>query len=146
MVDDFMVNAASAAVAVRTAVSGLRRAEGAVVLFSSIAAGRGFAGHCSIAMAKGAVEGLTRSLAAELSPRVRVNAIAPSLTRTPLSAGLTSDAVLTKAVTDLHPLKRLGEADDGAALADFLLSSNAGWITGQVIALDGGRSSLASRG
>lgn len=146
ILDDFRINAASAVVAVRAALAGLKQAKGAVVLFSSIAAGQGFAGHVSIAMAKGAVEALTRTLAAELSPDVRVNAIAPSLTRTPLAAGIVGAPALAKAIAELHPLRRLGEAEDIAAAADFLLSDGAGWITGQVIGVDGGRSTLRVKG
>jgi NAD(P)-dependent dehydrogenase (short-subunit alcohol dehydrogenase family) len=117
-----------------------------VVLFSSVAVAQGFAAHASIAMAKGAVEGLTRSLAAELAPKVRVNSIAPSLTRTPLALALTSNEALAKAVADTHALRRLGEAEDVAALAAFLLGPEAGWITGQVIGVDGGRSTLRTKG
>ena len=115
------------------------------VLFSSVAAGHGFASHASIAMAKGAVEALTRSMAAELAPKVRVNCVAPSLTRTPLSAPLLATEQMSALLAQLHPLQRLGEIDDIVSAAAFLLSDKAGWMTGQVIAVDGGRSTLASR-
>ena len=85
-------------------------------------------------------------LAAELAPKIRVNTIAPSLTRTPLASALTGNAPMAAAIAALHPLPRLGEAEDAAALADFLLSDKAGWITGQVIGVDGGRSSLRVKG
>lgn len=144
---DFRVNALSAALVLQRLQPALKAsANAAVVLFSSVAAGQGFSGHASIAMAKGAVEGLTRSLAAEWAPSVRVNCIAPSLTRTPLAAALTGNATLAKAVADLHALRRLGEPDDVAALAAFLLSNEAGWMTGQVLGVDGGRSSLRTKG
>ncbi len=97
-------------------------------------------------MAKGAVEGLTLALAAELAPKVRVNAIAPSLTRTPLAKALTSSEAMATAIAQMHPIPRLGEPDDVAALASFLLSEQAGWITGQVIGVDGGRSTLRPKG
>ncbi len=145
---DFRVNALGAAQAVQAALPALKAWEGtaAVVLFSTVAVQQGFPAHASIAMAKGAVEGLTRALAAELAPTLRVNAIAPSLTRTPLAAALTSNEQMAGAIAQLHPLQRLGEPDDIAALAQYLLSPEAGWITGQIIGVDGGRSTLRSRG
>ena len=88
------------------------------------------------------MSGLTLALAAELAPYVRVNAIAPSLSRTPLAASLTGSDKMAEAIADMHPMKRLGLAEDSAALATFLLSSDAGWMTGQVIGVDGGRGSL----
>lgn len=145
---DFAVNAMSAALAVQAALPALKAHDGtaSVVLFSSVAVQQGFAAHASIGMAKGAVEGLTRSLAAELAPDIRVNAVAPSLTRTPLAAALTGNARMAEAIAALHPLPRLGEAEDVAGLAAFLVSDEAGWITGQVFGVDGGRSSLRTKG
>jgi NAD(P)-dependent dehydrogenase (short-subunit alcohol dehydrogenase family) len=145
---DFRLNAAGAALAVQAALPALKAFEGtaSVLLFSSIAVQQGFAAHASVAMAKGAVEGLTRALAAELAPAIRVNAIAPSLTRTPLAASLTGNERMAEAIAQLHPLGRLGEPDDIGALAAFLLSGEAGWITGQVFGVDGGRSSLRVKG
>jgi NAD(P)-dependent dehydrogenase (short-subunit alcohol dehydrogenase family) len=142
----FTLNAQGAALAVQAAEAGLRQAKGSVVLFSSVAVGQGFTNHTVIAAAKGAVEGLTRALAAELAPDVRVNAIAPSLTRTPLAEMLTKNPTMANAIAALHPLPRLGEAEDSASLAAFLLSPQAGWITGQIIGVDGGRSSLRVKG
>ncbi len=142
----FRLNAVGAALAVAAAQEALRAAEGSVVLFSTVAARAGFANHSVIAMAKGAVEALTVSLAAELAPQVRVNAIAPSLTRSGIAAPMTGNAALAKAIAAQHPIPRLGEADDSAALAAFLLSADAGWITGQVFAVDGGRSTVRTKG
>ena len=145
-VDAFRLNAVGAALAVGAAQGALRAAGGSVVLFSTVAARAGFPNHTVIAAAKGAVEGLTVSLAAELAPSVRVNAIAPSLTRTAIAAPLTENAAMARAIAAQHPIPRLGEAGDIAAMAAFLLSPEAGWITGQVIAVDGGRSTLRGKG
>jgi NAD(P)-dependent dehydrogenase (short-subunit alcohol dehydrogenase family) len=145
--DDFRVNALGAMLAVKAALPALKRSETAsVLLVSSIAARQGFAAHASIGMAKAAVEGLTLSLAAELAPRIRVNCIAPSLVRTPLAAPLTQSENMAAAIAQLHPLPRLGEAEDVASLAAFLLSRAAGWMTGQVVGVDGGRSTLRVKG
>ena len=143
---DWRVNALGAALALKAAAPALKQQDSAVVLFSTVAVAQGFAAHASISMAKGAVEGLTRALAAELAPKVRVNCIAPSLTRTPLAEALTRNEALAKAVAEAHALRRLGEPDDIAALAAFLLGPEAGWITGQIIGVDGGRSTLRTKG
>ena len=118
---------------------------GSVVLFSTVAVQQGFPNHSIIAAAKGAVEGLTRALAAELAPHVRVNAVAPSLTRTPLAAALTQNEPMAKAIAAMHALPRLGEPEDMAACAAFLLSPDSGWVTGQIIGVDGGRSTLRTK-
>ena len=97
-------------------------------------------------MAKGAVSGLTLSLAAELAPKIRVNAVAPSLTKTPLAESILADEQLASAVTELHPLKKLGTSADIANLVAYLLSDEAGWISGQIISIDGGRSTLRPAG
>jgi NAD(P)-dependent dehydrogenase (short-subunit alcohol dehydrogenase family) len=145
---DFRINALGAALAVQASLPSLKAHSGtaSVVLFSTVAVAQGFASHASVAMAKGAVEGLTLALAAELAPKVRVNAVAPSLTRTPLAASLTASAPMASAIAQMHAIPRLGEPDDPAALAAFLLSEDAGWITGQIIGVDGGRSSLRVKG
>lgn len=143
------MNALGAFRAVKAALPGLKataQTNASVLLFSTVAVQQGFASHASVAMAKGAVEGLARALAAELAPKVRVNAIAPSLTRTPLASGFTASEQTAAAIAALHPLPRLGTPDDAAALGALLLSPEAGWITGQVIGVDGGRSSLRVKG
>lgn len=142
----FRLNALGAALAVQAAEPALRKGNGAVVFFSTIAAKFGFANHAVTAAAKGAVEGLTRSLAADLAPAVRVNCIAPSLLNTPLARPLTSNETMAESIARLHPLPRLGEAEDAAALAAFLLGPDSAWISGQVIALDGGRSTVRIKG
>ncbi|PWH18736.1 MAG: short-chain dehydrogenase [Anaerolineae bacterium] len=145
---DFRVNALGAALAVQSALPALKKSAGvaSVVLFSSVAASQGFTNHASIGMAKGAVSALTLALAAELAPKVRVNAIAPSLTRTPLGENLLGSEQMAASIAALHALQRLGEAKDIAALAAFLLSPEADWISGQIIGVDGGRSTLRTKG
>lgn len=145
---DFRVNAAAPALAVQAALPALKKAEGpaSVLLFSTVAVAQGFTAHASIAMAKGAVEGLVLALAAELAPKVRVNAIAPSLTKTPLAAPLTGNEQMASAIAQLHALPRLGEPEDIAPLASLLLSDDSSWITGQIIGVDGGRSTLRTKG
>lgn len=139
----FELNAVGAFNAVHACADRLKRSPGSsVMLFSTVAVQRGMAFHASVAAAKGALEGLTRALAAELAPAVRVNCIAPSLTRTPLAGKLLSTPEREAASAERHPMKRVGEAQDIAAMAAFLLSREAGWITGQVIGVDGGLSAI----
>ena len=123
----------------------LRGPEGgtaSVVLFSTVAVGQGMPMHASIAAAKGAIEGLTRSLAAEWAPKIRVNAIAPALTDTPLAARLLASPEKREAMAARYPLRRIGEPADVATLARMLLSAESGWVTGQVFGVDGGMSTL----
>jgi NAD(P)-dependent dehydrogenase (short-subunit alcohol dehydrogenase family) len=140
---DFEVNLLGAVRVLRAVLPSLKAADRAsVVLFSTVAVGTGMPMHASIAAAKGAVEGLTRSLAAELAPGIRVNAIAPSLTDTPLAAGLLRSERQRAAAAERHPLGRIGQPSDLAATARFLLSEEAGWVTGQVLNVDGGMGAL----
>ena len=146
---DFEVNALGAARAVQAALPALKASvqpTASILLFSTVAVAQGFTAHASISMAKGAVEGLVKSLAAELAPKIRVNAIAPSLTRTPLAKALTSNGAMATSIAGMHALQRLGEVEDVAGLAGLLLSAQSGWITGQIIGVDGGRSSLRTKG
>jgi NAD(P)-dependent dehydrogenase (short-subunit alcohol dehydrogenase family) len=108
------------------------------VFFSTVAVAKGMAFHASIASSKGAVEGLCKSLAAEFAPKMRFNCIAPSLTDTPLAQPIVSREATLKASVERHPLKRIGQPQDVAALAAFLLSDASSWMTGQVIHCDGG--------
>jgi NAD(P)-dependent dehydrogenase (short-subunit alcohol dehydrogenase family) len=138
---DFALNALGAFRAVRAAREPLMKGEGAVLLFSTVAVRQGFANHAAVSMAKGAVEGLTRTLAAELAPKVRVNAIAPSLTVGGMGDQIAGAEKMREAVARMHPLRRLGEGEDMAAMASALLQPG-GWITGQVVGVDGGRGAL----
>jgi NAD(P)-dependent dehydrogenase (short-subunit alcohol dehydrogenase family) len=117
-----------------------KSAAGSVVLFSTVAVQRGMPFHAAIASAKGAVEGLTRSLAAEYAPSIRVNAIAPSLTDTPLAEKLLSSEDKREASAKRHPLNRVATAGEIAGMAAYLLSDRAAFMTGQVIGMDGGLS------
>ena len=111
-----------------------------VVFFSTVAVQNGFNFHSQVSTSKGAIEGLTRALAAELAPAIRVNCIAPSLTQTPLASKLLSSEEKIEANEKRHPLGRIGQPEDLAQMAEFLLSSKSGWVTGQVFGVDGGMS------
>jgi NAD(P)-dependent dehydrogenase (short-subunit alcohol dehydrogenase family) len=121
----------------------LKKNKGSVVLFSTVAAQRGFTNHTIIASAKAAVEGLTVTLAAEFAPNIRVNCIAPSLSKSKIAEPMLKNPTIAEGIAKAHPLKRLGEGKDSAALAKFLITEESSWITGQVIAVDGGRSKLS---
>jgi NAD(P)-dependent dehydrogenase (short-subunit alcohol dehydrogenase family) len=138
--EDYRINLLGAVAVIKGCLNSLKKADhtAAIVLFSTVAVGTGMPFHASIASAKGAVEGLTRSLAAEFAPRIRVNAIAPSLTDTPLAKALLADESKRTAAADRHPLKRTGTPRELAEVAHFLLSDSASWITGQIISVDGG--------
>jgi NAD(P)-dependent dehydrogenase (short-subunit alcohol dehydrogenase family) len=121
----------------------LKKNKGSVVLFSTVAAQRGFTNHTIIASAKAAVEGLTVTLAAEFAPNIRVNCVAPSLSKSKIAEPMLKNAAVAEGIAKAHPLKRLGEGKDSAALAKFLITEDSSWVTGQVIAVDGGRSKLS---
>jgi len=112
------------------------------VLFSTVAARKGFSNHSIISSTKAAVEGLTVSLAAEFAPHIRVNCIAPSLTKSKISEPILKNAPIAEGIAKAHPMKRIGEGKDAAAMAKFLLTDESSWITGQIIGVDGGRSSI----
>ena len=143
-VEDFQINLLGAVGVLQQCLLKLKKSSpgASVVLFSTVAVQTGMPFHASIASAKGAVEGLVRSLAAEWAPRIRVNAIAPSLTDTPLARDLLSSPEKRKAAAERHPLKRIGNPEDMARMAVYLLSPQASWITGQVFHLDGGMSAI----
>ena len=115
---------------------------GSIVFFSTVAVKIGLPFHTIVSTSKGAIEGFTRSLAAELAPKIRVNCIAPSLTDTPLAASLLNTEQKREVNAQKHPLKRIGTTNDIASMAEFLLSADSSWITGQVFYVDGGMSSI----
>jgi len=121
----------------------LKKNKGSIVMFSTVAVQRGFTNHSIIASVKGAIEGLTVSLAAEFAPNVRVNCIAPSLTKSKIAEPILKNKLIAEGVAKAHPMKRVGEGKDAAAMAQFLLSDDSSWITGQIIGVDGGRSKLS---
>jgi NAD(P)-dependent dehydrogenase (short-subunit alcohol dehydrogenase family) len=121
----------------------LKKSSGSIVLFSSVAAQKGFTNHTIIATAKAAIEGLTVTLAAEFAPNIRINCVAPSLTNSKIAQSMLKNPIVAEALAKAHPLKRVGEGKDSAALAKFLLTEESSWVTGQVIGVDGGRSSLS---
>ena len=140
---DFEINVVGAVKVIQAAMQGLKKAKNSsVLLFSTVAVGQGMVAHASIAASKGAVEGLTRSLASELAPNTRVNCIAPALTDTPLAERFFASDDKISAMSQKYPLKRTGNVDDLAAMSAFLMSDQASWITGQVIGVDGGMSKL----
>ena len=140
---DYRINCLGAVAAIQSALPALKASKSAaVVLFSSVAVTQGMPFHASIAAAKAAVEGLARSLAAELAPKIRVNVIAPSLTDTPLASPLLGGDAKREAAAKRHPLQRIGDPVDTAKLVEFLLSDAAGFMTGQTLRPDGGLSKL----
>ncbi len=141
---DYNINLLGAVKVIQGCIKQLKKSQtgASIVLFSTVAVKTGMAFHASVASAKAAVEGLTRSLAAEFAPRIRVNAIAPSLTDTPLAKNLLSSEEKRKASADRHPLRRIGTSQEIARSAAHLLSDDGAWITGQVLAVDGGMSAL----
>lgn len=141
---DYEINVLGAVKVLQACLKGLKKSESAsVVLFSTVAVQVGLGFHSSISSAKGAVEGLAKSLAAEWAPnKIRVNVVAPSLTETPLAGALLGNEDKKEASNKRHPLGRYGQPEDIAAAAVFLLSQDASWMTGQVLHPDGGLSSV----
>jgi 3-oxoacyl-[acyl-carrier protein] reductase len=140
-INEFNINALGAVKTIKQYLPNLTAAgNGNIVLFSTVAVQNGMPFHSSIAMAKGAVEGLTRSLAAEFAPKIRVNAIAPSLTATPLADKLINAEAKLKGAEERHPLKKIGNVEDISQAVEYLLNAN--WVTGQIVHVDGGMSAI----
>lgn len=143
VMDDLKVNYIGAFMNVQRNLKLLKKGTNpAIVLFSTVAVNNGMPFHSSIASAKAAVQGLGKSLAAELAPKIRVNVVAPSLTDTPLAEMLLNNEKKREAADARHPMKRVGTAEELAQTAAFLVSDNSSWITGQVVGVDGGMSTI----
>lgn len=142
-IEDFKLQVTGATKEIQQLLPQLKASQAAsIVLFSTVAVQRGFNFHSQVAISKGAIEGLTKALAAEFAPTIRVNAIAPSLTDTPLAERLLNTPDKIEKQAGVNPMKRVGNAADIAEMAHFLLTSKSSWVTGQIIAVDGGFSSL----
>jgi len=142
-IKDFQLQTVGAIKVLQSVLPNLKAAVNpAVVMFSTVAVQAGFNFHSQVASSKGAIEGLTRSLAAEFAPKIRFNCIAPSLTDTPLAEFLLSSDEKREANAQRHPMKKIGSPLDIAGMAEFLLTDKSAWITGQVMHVDGGMSAL----
>lgn len=142
-VEDFRINVTGAVKVIQQMYPRLRKSDSAaIVLFSTVAVQTGMNFHSSIAASKGAVEGLVRSLAAEFAPKIRVNAVAPSLTATPLASSLLSTEARQENSSKMHPLQRIGKIDDQVKAVLYLLSEDSSWITGHILPVDGGMSAI----
>ena len=139
--EDFKLQVLGASKVIKFLLPKMKKSGNAsILLFSTIAVQSGFSFHSQVSMSKGAIEGLTRSLAAELAPKIRVNAIAPSLTDTPLALNLLNTPEKVQFQSEKNPLKKIGAAKDIAEAAVFLLTQKSSWVTGQIIHVDGGHS------
>lgn len=142
-INDYNLQVVGAIKTIQAVLSKLKNSENAsIVLFSTVAVQVGLPFHTQVSSSKGAIEGLTKALAAEYAPKIRVNCIAPSLTDTPLAASLLNSEKKMEANADRHPLKRIGTTEDIVNMVEFLLSTKASWITGQIMHVDGGISTV----
>ena len=142
-INDFKLQVVGATRVIKTLLPKLMKSENSsIVLFSTIAVQNGFNFHSQVATSKGAIEGLTRSLSAEFAPKIRVNAIAPSLTNTPLADKFLNTTQKMEAQAERNPLKKVGTVTDIAEAANYLLTKKSSWVTGQVLHVDGGYSTI----
>ena len=140
---DFNLQVGGAIKVIQAALPALKNSGNAsIILFSTVAVQLGLNFHTQVSVSKGAIEGLTKSLSAELAPTIRVNCIAPSLTNTPLAAALLNTEQKVEANALRHPLKRVGKVSDISEMACFLLSDKTSWVTGQIMHVDGGMSTI----
>lgn len=139
---DYELQVVGAVRIMQALIPNLKKGKGSVVLYSTVAVQSGFNFHSQVSSSKGAIEGLTRALAAEFAPAIRFNCIAPSLTQTPLASKLLANEERIKSNDERHPMKRIGQPEDIANISSFLLSDESSWVTGQVIHVDGGMSTL----
>lgn len=138
-ISDFRLQVTGATKVIKHLLPKLKMSQGSsIVLFSTVAVQTGFTFHSQVAMSKGAIEGLTRALAAEFAPTIRVNAIAPALTNTRLSTKLLNTPEKVQNHADKNPSKRVGEPRDLAEAACYLLSDKSSWVTGQILNVNGG--------
>ena len=142
-INDFNINVLGAIKTVKTYLNNLKRGnDPSLLFFSTVAVGQGMPFHSSVSVAKAGIEGLTKSLAAELAPTVRVNCIAPTITRTDMAQRILRNEKIEENIANKHPLKKICEAKDISDMAGFLISTNAKNITGQIMRVDGGMSTL----
>jgi len=140
---DFNLQVGGAIKVIQAALPVLKNSGNAsIIMFSTVAVQLGLNFHTQVSVSKGAIEGLTKALSAELAPTIRVNCIAPSLTDTPLAASLLNTEQKIEANALRHPLKRIGKVNDISEMACFLLSEKSSWITGQIMHVDGGMSTI----
>ena len=142
-ISSYVLNLVAVTDVIRAFEEKLKNNKGSIVLFSTVAAKKGFTNHSIISSAKAAIEGLTVALAAEFAPNIRVNCIAPSLTKSKIASVVLKNQTIEESIAKMHPLKRIGKGDDSANLANFLLTTKSSWITGQIIGVDGGRSNIS---
>ncbi|MDC1033981.1 SDR family NAD(P)-dependent oxidoreductase [Flavobacteriaceae bacterium] len=141
--DDFNINVMGCVKILQKVLPKIQAAENpSIVMFSTVAVKMGMPFHSSVSSSKGAIEGLTRSLAAEFAPKIRVNAIAPSMLDTPLAEKFLNSETKLENLRNRHPMKEIGSPEDISEVVKFLLEDNSKWMTGQIIPFDGGMSSV----
>ena len=141
-IDSFKINTLGAINAIKYNLETLNKNKGSILLYSTIAVKQGFTNHAIVSTSKGAIEGLTLSLAAEFAPNIKVNCIAPSLTDAKMTQKIISNENIKKAIENMHPIPKIGNGNDFSDIGSYLLSDKNNWSTGQIFHIDGGRSTL----